>query len=307
MTIDQLRYAVLVSKTGSITEAARQLFISQPSLSASLHALETEIGIRIFHRTNRGVTVTGEGEKFLGYARQVIDEMDLIAEQYLGGNEVWHRFCVSTQHYSFAVKAFSELIRRFGGSSYEFRIRETRTYEIIEDVAQLRSSVGILFWNPFNRSALHRVLLDHDLVFHPLFTASPHVFVGRYSPLAEKQSLKMEDLDPYPRLSYEQGEHNSFFFSEEIQSTRHCSRDICVSDRATLFNLLIGLDGYTICSGVLNTDLNGSDIVSRPLEVDDCMHIGYITPRESVPGYFTACYIDLLKQYASPDEGQDSR
>ncbi|MGN0242127.1 MAG: LysR family transcriptional regulator [Candidatus Weimeria sp.] len=298
MTFDQLKYAVIIAEKGNITEAAKSLFLAQPSLSASIHELEKEIGIEIFCRTNRGVTVTRDGEKFLGYARQVVEQMGLLEEQYLGEKPLRHQFCVSTQHYSFAVKAFSELIRQYGGEEYDFRIRETKTWEIIEDVSMLRSSIGILYFNKFNKEVLKKTLLEHSLKFYPLFTAKPHVFIGISNPLSRKKKIELKDLDKYPRLSYEQGEHNSFYFSEEILSTRHCSKDIMVSDRATLFNLLIGLNGYTICSGVINKDLNGENIIARPLDVDDEMNIGYILPARSKPGYFTSDYIELLKLYA---------
>ena len=277
MTLQQLKYAVMVSQTKNMTEAAKRLFIAQPSLTASIQALERELGIRLFLRTNKGVTVSPEGEEFLGYARQVIEQTDLIEARYLGGAPVKHQFCVSTQHYSFAVEAFVDLLKHHGGEEYDFRIRETQTYEFIEDVARLRSEVGVLYLNRFNETVLRKTLRDKELVFHRLFIARPHVFVSATSPLAGRASVTLDDLAPYPRLSYEQGEHNAFYFSEEIQSTRDSKKDILVSDRATLFNLLIGLDGYTISSGVINEELNGKNIRAVPLSIDDYMEIGYLT------------------------------
>ena len=249
MTLLQLKYAVTAATAGTISEAAKQLFITQPSLTSAIHELENELGITIFQRTNKGILVSAEGEEFLGYARQVIEQTNLIEERYLGTAPLKHQFCVSTQHYSFAVEAFVELLHQYGGEEYDFRIRETQTYEIIEDVARLRSEVGILYLNKFNETILQKTLKEHDLKFHPLFVAHPHVFVSSFSPLAKKERITLEDLAPYPRLSYEQGEHNSFYFSEEILSTRESKKDIVVRDRATLFNLLIGVNGYTICSG----------------------------------------------------------
>jgi DNA-binding transcriptional LysR family regulator len=303
MTLDQLNYVILIAETGSITEAARRLFLTQPSLSAAVHELENELGISIFHRTNHGVTVTPDGEKFLGYARQVAEQVNLIREQYLGETPSRHQFCVSTQHYSFAVKAFSELLRQYGGAEYDFRIRETKTWEILDDVAQYRSAVGVLYLNSFNETVLRKVMRERGLEFHLLFTAKPHIFISTASPLAGKQAIRLEDLEPYPRLSYEQGEHNAFYYSEEILSTRHSPKDIMVSDRATLFNLLIGLNGYTICSGVINKDLNGENIIARPLEVDDEMRIGYIIPKRTAPGHYATLYIRLLEQYARESGG----
>ena len=190
-----------------------------------------------------------------------------------------------------------ELLQQYGGEEYDFRIRETETYQIIEDVARLRSEVGVLYLNEFNETVIRKELRENELQFHHLFTAKPHVFVSARSPLARKQSIFLEDLEPYPRLSYEQRQHNSFYFSEEILSTRSSKKDIQVCDRATLFNLLIGLNGYTICSGVINETLNGKDIVAVPLAVDDYMEIGYITHKKIVPGHFGQKYIQLLQDH----------
>lgn len=299
MTLQQLRYATAVADTGAISKAAQQFYISQPSLTNSLRELEQELGITIFHRTNRGVILTPDGDVFLGYARQVLAQMELIEEKYLGTAPVRHQFCVSAQHYSFAVEAFVQLLKEYGGEKYDFRIRETQTYEIIEDVSHLRSEVGILYLNHDNETVLHKVIREHDLNFTPLFTAKPHVFVSTASPLAQKNSLVLDDLKPYPRLSYEQGEHNSFYFSEEILSTLDSKKDIQVRDRATLFNLLIGLNGYTICSGVISEALNGPNIRAIPLQVDDYMEIGYLTHKQVQPGRFGKRYIEILKTYTS--------
>ena len=298
MTLQQLKYIVTVASKGTISEAAKELYIAQPSLTSAIKELESELGITIFNRTNKGVILSVEGEEFLGYARQVIEQTNLIKEKYSGKSSGKHQFCVSTQHYSFAVEAFVELLRQYGGEEYEFRLRETQTYDIIEDVARLRSEVGLLYLNKFNETILRKTIRANDLKFQPLFIAKPHVFVSSASPLANKIAISLDDLAPYPRLSYEQGEHNSFYFSEEILSTLECKKEIVVCDRATLFNLLIGLNGYTICSGVINETLNGRDIVSVPLEADDYMEIGYITHKQVVPGKFAMHYIEALKRFA---------
>ena len=301
MTLLQLKYIVTIAESGSLNEAAKRLYIAQPSLTSAVKDLESELGITIFSRTNKGILLTAEGEEFLGYARQVMEQTHLIEERYLGTGQVKHQFCVSTQHYSFAVEAFVELLTQYGGEEYDFRIRETQTYELIEDVAKLRSEVGVLYLNRFNETILRKTLRENSLQFHRLFIAKPHVFVGSGNPLARKSMITLEDLAPYPRLSYEQGEHNSFYFSEEILSTLESKKDIMVSDRATLFNLLIGLNGYTICSGVINEQLNGKDIVAVPLDVDDYMEIGYITHTKVGTGKFGTLYIEALKRNVSPE------
>lgn len=297
MTLQQLKYIVTVAAKGTISEAAKALYIAQPSLTAAIKELETELGITIFNRTNKGVIPTAEGEEFLGYARQVMEQTTLIEEKYFGRTPGKHQFCVSTQHYSFAVEAFVDLLREHGGEEYDFRLRETQTYEIIEDVAKLRSEIGVLYLNKFNEVILRKTFRENDLKFQRLFIAAPHVFVSAASPLAKKPAVTLEDLAPYPRLSYEQGEHNAFYFSEEILSTLECRKDILVCDRATLFNLLIGLDGYTICSGVISEALNGKNIVAVPLLVDDYMEIGCITHNKIVPGRFADLYIKALKRH----------
>jgi len=296
MTFKQLQYAVTVANTGNITEAAKKLFIAQPSLTSSIHELEKEYGITIFSRGKKGVEVTPEGDEFLGYARQVLEQANLIEERYTGKGKGKLRFCVSAQHYSFAVEAFVELLKECGGGKYEFHMRETQTYDIIDDVAHLRSEIGILYLNTFNETVIRKTLRDNNLTFTKLFTAKPHVFVGKSSPLAKKKAISLDDLKPFPRLSYEQGSHNSFYFSEEILSTVDCDKELVVCDRATLFNMLIGLNGYTICSGVISEELNGPNIVAKPLRVDDYMEIGYILPGNIPPSQLTVKYIDILKK-----------
>ena len=298
MTLKQLRYVTVVADTGNITEAAKRLYIAQPSLTAAIQELEKEYGIIIFKRTKKGIEVTPEGEEFLGYSRQILEQTDLIEERYAGNSRGKLRFCVSSQHYSFVVEAFVELLKRFGGDKYEFHMRETQTYDIIDDVAHMRSEIGVIYMNSFNETVIKKTLRDNSLVFESLFRAKPHVFVGKDSPLAKKKRITLDDLKPFPRLSYEQGSHNSFYFSEEILSTVDSDRELLVRDRATLFNLLIGMDGYTICSGVISEELNGPNIVARPLLVDDYMEIGYILPSTIHPSNLTREYIDILKRLA---------
>ena len=288
----------MVAETGTITEAAGKLYISQPSLTNAIHELEKEMNLVIFNRTNRGISLSKEGEEFLGYARQVLEQASILEDKYKGKGGGKKQFCVSTQHYSFAVNAFVDLIKEYGQDEYDFSIRETQTYEIIEDVAKLKSEIGVLYLNQFNENVLRKTFKEHNLKFERLFLAKPHVFVGSGNPLAKREKITLQDLEPYPRLSYEQGDHNAFYFSEEILSTLESRKDIRVCDRATLFNLLIGLNGYTICSGVINETLNGRDIVAVPLEADDYMEIGYITHKQVVPGKFAAHYIEALKRFA---------
>ena len=297
MTLQQLRYAITVAETGTITEAAKKLYISQPSLTNAIHELEKEMNLVLFQRTNKGILLSGEGEEFLGYARQVLDQASILEDKYKGNGGGKKQFCVSTQHYSFAVNAFVDLIKEYGQEEYDFSLRETQTYEIIEDVAHMRSEIGILFLNDFNETVLRKILKTNDLEFHELFVAKPHVFISRKHPLADRQVITNQELEEYPYLSFEQGEHNSFYFSEEIFSTSERKKNIRVRDRATLFNLLIGLNGYTVCSGVIDKKLNGKDIIAVPLQDEGDMRIGYITHRKAVPGRLAATYLEALRKY----------
>ena len=297
MTLTQIQYVLAVAETGTISAAAKRLFIAQPSLTASIKELENELQVTLFRRTNKGVTLTPEGEEFLGYARQVNSQLDLMRERYFGGAPVRRRFCVSTQHYSFAVEAFVALLKEHGGETYDFHLRETQTYEIIEDVARMRSEIGILFLNDFNEAVLSKLLKSHDLEFHQLFVASPHVFISRKHPLAGNSIITNEELEEYPYLSFEQGEHNSFYFSEEIFSDFERRKNIRVRDRATLFNLLIGLNGYTVCSGVIDKKLNGKDIIAVPLADESDMRIGYITHRKGMLSRLGTTYLEALQKY----------
>ena len=297
MTLQQLRYVLCVAANGSISEAAKSLFVAQPSLSNAIRDLENEINITIFHRTNKGVVVSSEGEEFLGYARQVLEQMSLLEEKYITGDGGRQVFTISTQHYSFAVEAFIDLIKEHGGEKYDFRIRETQTHEIIVDVAHLKSEIGVLYLNPDNESVIRQQLKAHELKFHHLFRAKPHVFVSIENPLAKQALVTLDQLEPYPRLSFEQGDYNSFYYSEEILSKLERSKNIMVRDRATLFNLVIGLNGYTISSGVLSEELNGNGIVAVPLDSDDYMDIGYITHSKTLTSRLGSLYVEYLKSH----------
>ena len=308
MTLQQLKYITLVAEKGNITDAAKALYISQPSLTAAIKELEKEMNIQIFDRTNKGVHVSKEGELFLGYARQILEQVYLLEDHYKNEGTRKQEFCISTQHYSFAVNAFVDLIKEYGQNEYDFSLREAiqmdmkvdgLTYEIIEDVARMKSEIGVLYLDSFNEPVIRKLLKTSQLQFEPLFTARPHIFISSSHPLAKKKVISLHELSPYPYLSFEQGDHNSFYFSEELFSTEVREKNIRVRDRATLFNLLIGLNGYTICSGVIDSELNGSNIVAVPLQESGEMHIGYITHRNSSRSPLGAFYLEALKKYIS--------
>lgn len=300
MTLQQLKYAVAVADTRNITEASRRVYISQPSLTAAIHELEAEMGITIFSRSNKGVTITNEGDEFLSYARQVLEQANLLEERFKSkdedsGNTI---FSVSCQHYSFAVNAFVDVIKRFGGNEYNFTLRETQTHEIIEDVAHLKSEIGVLYLSSRNENVISKLIKKNNLIFEPLFTTPLHVFISKKNPLAKKKKIKLSDLSAFPYLTYEQGDYNSFYFAEEplTEIDFDCPKSIQVRDRATLFNLLIGLDGYTICSGIISHELNGPEIIARPLDCKDHMTVGIITRKSMNLSRYASAYIEAIKK-----------
>lgn len=297
MTLQQLKYVIQAAQSGSINIAAQKLFISQPSLSNAIAELEKEMGITIFIRNHRGVNLTEDGTKFLSYANQVVQQVGLLENEYKKSAHVRRVFAISAQHYAFVVNAFVALVKEYGEDKYEFSLRETRTHDIIEDVRTGRSELGIMFLSKFNRDVILNIIKKADLTFTPLFTADPHVFVSKDNKLAKEKTVTPEQLKNYPRLTYEQGINNSFYFSEELLSYEDSPKSIIVSDRATLFNLLIGLDGYTICSGILSSDLNGTNIVSVPLDCEEQMQIGYICYNDRPKSSVAERFLFHLKEY----------
>ena len=298
ITLQQLKYVVKVAEKGSINEAAKELLISQPSLSNAIMDLEKEVQTTIFIRNNRGVTITNEGAEFLGYARQVLTQSELLESKYIGNKPLKQRFCVSTQHYPFASNAFVELVKEFGLDEYEFALNESTTYQIIQDVKTMFSEIGVIYLSNYNETVILKILKENNLIYSELFTAKPHVFLYKHHPLARQNLLELSDLDDYPRISFNQGQHNAFYFSEEILSMRTVKKNIQVSDRAAVVNFIIGLNGYMISSGVFPKYLHGDDIISVPLNVDEKIQIGTIMHKDAVLSELGKIYIEALRQYA---------
>ena len=299
MTITQLRYVITISQANSMNEAARHLFISQPSLSASVKDLEEEIGIELFRRTNRGVMVTPEGEEFLGYARQVVEQYQLIETRYVEKKEVKKKFSVSMQHYTFAVNAFVEMVKQFGMDEYEFAIHEEKTYEVIEDVKNFKSEIGILYLNGFNRKVLTKLFQEYGLEFHEILRCGVYVYLWKGHPLAQKEEIALEELEQYPCLSFEQGDYNSFYFAEEVLSTYEYKQLIKANDRATMLNLMMGLNGFTLCSGIICEELNGSEYCAVKLKSDEVMTIGYLSRKGTAISSLGQKYLEELAKFQS--------
>lgn len=297
MTLQQLKYLVIIAEKGSITEASKSLYVSQPSLSDAIKQIEKEVKFTIFNRCRAGVALTKEGVEFLGYARQVVEQMDLLEAKYINNEPAKQRFCVSTQHYTFTSNAFVELVQKFGNERFEFILNETQTHQIIEDVRNRFSDLGILYLSKSNKNVLTKTFDEYNLKFYELFTAKPHVFISKDHPLAKLTSVKLCDLKPYPRLSFVQGAYESSNFSEELFSNEMVEKSIKVSDRAAIVNLMIGLNGYTISSGIFPKYLHGDAIISIPLDEDETMQIGYILNKDKELSEFGKIYIDALMEY----------
>lgn len=293
MTLQQLRYLIAISEHGSINAAAQNLYVSQSNLSTAIKELERELGITVFTRSNRGVTLTNDGTELLGYARQVIEQADMLEARYSSGEEVQMHLAVSTQHYYFSLQAFINVAETCASEKYDFVLRECATGQIVEDVRTFRSEVGILYLDDFNSRVLQKAFRDADVAFFPLFDAHVHVFVGEHHPLADRDLIRPSDLEPYPRYSFEQGTTNSFYYSEEPLGYLPHARNIRFSDRGTLTNLLTSFNGYTISTGVLSSEMH-QGIVSIPLESNQTMQVGYIMHNERRPGPLLVRYIREL-------------
>ena len=296
MTLQQLKYALVIADSGSMNEAAKKLFISQPSLSGAVKELESELGFEIFLRSNRGILITSEGEEFLGYARQVSDQYELLANHYLDKKSK-KKFSVSMQHYSFAVEAFVEVVKQFGMDKFEFAVYETRTDEVIDNVRNFKSELGILYINDFNEKVIKKILSANSLEFNELFTCDTFVYLWGKHPLASKKEISIAELSDYPVLSFDQGKSGSLFLSEEQLSTYEYEKVIKGNDRATMLNLMVGLNGYTLCSGIISEDLNGDGYKAIPLKESIKMRIGFIKRKDSHISEMGKLYIDELKKY----------
>lgn len=302
MTLQQLHYAITISESGSLNKAAEILYITQPSLTSSMQELERELGITIFNRSGRGVTLTADGVEFLQYAKQLYSQYEMLTEKYGNPQNLKKKFRVSTQHYSFAVKAFVELVKSFDTTCYEFAIRETQTKDVIEDVASLKSEIGILHLSDFNRITIGKLLRTAGLEFYHLVDCKVYIYLWSGHPLAGQKSIRFEELVHYPYLSFEQDDTSSFYFAEKIFSTNEYTRMIKTNDRATMLNLMIGLNGYTFCSGIICEKINGNSYTAVPLEADSIeessvMQIGYITKQNNILSDIGAKYIEEISKY----------
>lgn len=297
MTLTQLKYVITIAEAKSMNEASKKLFISQPSLSSAIKELEEEVGIMIFARTNRGISVTPEGVEFVGYARQIIEQYELMEKKYISNEKIKRKFSVSMQHYTFAVSAFVEMVKQFGMDEYEFAAYETKTYDILMNVKNFRSELGILYINDFNEKVMRKLFEENGLSFHKLFDCHIYAYLWKGHPLADKERVTIEELSEYPCLAFDQGSNNSFYLAEEVMSTYNYKQLIRAHDRATMLNLAIGLKGFTLCSGIICEELNGSDYKAVRLDSEDIMTIGYVKKKGIPLSELGNKYLEEIAKY----------
>lgn len=302
MTLTQLKYAIAVAQEESMHKAAERLYISQPSLSAAIKSVENEIGFDIFIRSNKKISLSTQGEEFIGYAKQVIEQYQLMEDKYVVKEcTKRHKFSVSTQHYTFAIAAFVKLLKEYQSDEYEFELHETQAGAIIDNVKNFKSEIGILYTSDFNREVLTSVFQKANLEFHEIIRRSTFVYLHNSHPLAMKGSVTLDDLQDYPCLLYSQGTNQSFYFSEDILSTHHYKKVIKVTDRATAMDLMAEVNGYIIGTGILHGARNTSEYCSIPLKPNDVMVIGYITIKNLPLSKMGTKYITEIRNAIKPE------
>lgn len=301
VTIQQLKYIVSVVENGTITEAAKKLYISQPSLSNAIKDIEEEVGITIFIRSRAGIVVTPEGMEFVGYARQVLRQMELLEDKYISHTPGKIRFGVSSPQYVFSTNAFVDIVEEFGKERIEFILHETTVHQILDDVKNRFSDLGIIYISRENEQAMRKTLEENKLSFYELFTVKPQVFVRASHPLAEQSCVQLEELQRYPRINFMQGKEDHAHFSDELYGDLSNDKSIRITDTGSLVNLLLGTDAYTISNGFFPRYLQGTKIVGIPLAEDEVMSIGYILSEKQELSELGRVYIDKLKQYGEPN------
>ncbi|MCC8075989.1 MAG: LysR family transcriptional regulator [Clostridiales bacterium] len=302
MTLTQMSYLIAIAETGSLNKAAEQLYVSQPSLTNAIKEMERELGITLLYRSGRGATLTNDGAEFLYYAKEIYQQYENLIQRYEKGGSYKKKFAVSTQHYSFAVKAFVDMAKEYDMSQYEFAIKETKTREVISDVSTMKSEIGVLYLSDFNRKALSKLLRSSNLKFHPLVDCQAYVYLWKGHPLAQEPQISFQQLERYPCLAFDQGDNSSFYFAEEILSTSEYPQVIKANDRATMLNLMVGLNGYTLCSGIICEELNGDNFMVVPFsgadqEANSVMEIGYVTRENTILSQMGEKYISAMKEY----------
>ena len=252
MTLQQLKYVKCVAKYKSMNKAADELFITQPSLSCNIKRLEEELGFAIFIRFNKGVEITEEGAGFLEYAGRVLEQYDLLEEKFIYKGEK-QRCSICIQHDFMLARIFFNLVKETEADRYEYRVLEAEADKVIENVKLQKSELGILYFNKFNEKTFEKLCRENDLEFHDLFSCGIYAYVYRKHPLARMKILSCDELLKYPLIVYEQGDSSLSYMGDMI-GVSECSKQIRVSDRAVMQDLIMELNGYTICAGIFDKE-----------------------------------------------------
>lgn len=298
MNINQIKYVLEVAASSSMREAATRLYISQPALSASIRELEEELGILIFERTNKGITLTDEGREFITYAKKAASQYEILEDRYLSGNRGKERFSVSTQHYNFAIKAFTATIKEMEPEAYVFSIHETKTREVLEDVRTMKSEVGVVSFSGTNEGVIKKLFKEYQLEFVPLMRKETYCYVWKNHKFAGRKEISLEELKDYPCISFDQSDDSNFYLNEEAMADYEFEKMIKSDDRATTMELIADLGGYSVGSGMLSEEdalLQG--LVSIKLKEEDPLTIGYITRRGSTLSKYGEVYVEELLKY----------
>lgn len=298
MTILQLKYVIAVASSTSMREAANRLIITQPALSLAINDLEEELGIVLFNRTNRGITLTNEGEEFLIYAKQAVSQFELIEDKYEKNSDGRRQFSVSLQHYVFAIHAFVNTIKKFDSEEYNYSIHETRTDEVLNDVKTLKSEIGIISYSSSNEKIIRKLLKEYQLKFVPIMTKNTYVYVWKKHPLADREELSLADLEGYPCVSFDQSSDNNFYLSEEALSNYDFKKIIKSTDRATSAELMVALNGYSIGTGIMIESFSlKSGFNTIKLKEEDPLTIGYIVKENHSLSEIGETYVEELAKY----------
>ena len=298
MNINQLKYVLEIADSSSMREASTRLYISQPALSASIRELEEELGILIFERTNKGISLTDEGRDFISYAKKAVGQYEILEDRYLAKDSGRERFSVSTQHYNFAIKAFTAVIQSMQPEKYSFSIHETKTKEVLDDVRSLKSEVGVVSFSGSNEAVIRKLFRDYDLEFTPLMKKETYVYVWKDHELAGRKEISIEEMQKYPCISFDQSDDGRFYLTEEAMADYSFDKMIKSDDRATSMEIIAELGGYAIGSGMLSEEdavLQG--LTSIKLKEEDPLTIGYITRKGSRLSVYGDAYIAELLKY----------
>ena len=298
MTILQLKYVIAIDEECSMRKAADRLYVSQPGLSSAVRDLEKEIGIQIFERVHNGVVTTSAGASFIAYARHAVEQFEMIENRYVNGAGQKETFAVSMQHYTIAVNAFIDTVKEYDLPEYQFSIRETQTSEVIDDVKNMKSEVGVIALSDFNKNTFKKIFADASLEFHELFTRDTYVYLSKKHPLAGRSELSLEDLQDYPCMVFDQGDNTSFYYREEALATYDYKKVISTNERATSIELMLGLDGYAVGAAMLGEGKTSSEIKAIKLKEDETLTFGYITRKGQQLSDMGQSFVDKLMTHA---------